>query len=87
MKEPEPTASSFLQAKAREVREHFDREISQRLPTYSMWYEVYTLKAASMADWRRCIRTAFKRYQKDAVKAAVHDIMAHDANYYRLTHA
>ena len=87
MKEPEPTALAFLQAKAREVREHFDHEISERLPTYSMWYDVYTLKAAGMVEWRHCIRDAFKRYQKDAVKAAVHDIVAHDPNYYRLTHA
>jgi hypothetical protein len=87
MKEPEPTALAFLQASARELREHFDHEISERFPTYSMWHDVYTLKAASMAEWRHRIRDAFKRYQKDAVKAAVYEIMAHDANYYRLTHA
>ena len=87
MKEPEPNALAFLQANAREIREHFDHEISERLPTHSMWYEVYALKTASMVEWRHCIRDAFKRYRKDAVKAAVHDIVAHDANYYRWTHA
>ena len=87
MKEPEPTALAFLQANARKLRKHFDCELSQVFPTYSMWYEVYSLKAASMTEWRHCIRDAFKRYQKDAVKAAVHDIMAHDANYDRWTHA
>ena len=85
MKEPEPT--TFLQANAREIREHFDQEISTAFPTYSMSYEVYTLKAASMAEWDRCVCEACKRYDKDQVDAAVSEIAAHDANYYRVTHA
>jgi hypothetical protein len=52
-----------------------------------MSYEVYTLKAASMAEWDRCVCEACKRYDKDQVNAAVSEITAHDANYYRLTHA
>ena len=87
MKEPEPTALAFLKASAREIREHFDQEISTAFPTYSMSYEVYILRAASMAEWRRCVRTALKRYQKDAVKVAVCEIAARDANYYRVAHA
>jgi hypothetical protein len=52
-----------------------------------MSYEVYTLKAASMAEWDRCVCEACKRYDEDQVNAAVSEITAHDANYYRLTHA
>ena len=87
MKEPEPTALAFLQANARELREHFDHEISEAFPTYSMWYEVYALKAASMAEWDRCVCEACKRYDKDEVNATVSEITAHDSNYYRVTHA
>jgi hypothetical protein len=83
MKEPEPTALAFLQANARELREHFDHEVSEAFPMYSMWYEVYALKAVSMAEWDRCVCEACKRYDKDRVKAAVSEIMAHDANYFR----
>ena len=75
------------QANAREIREHFDQEISTAFPTYSMSYEVHTLKAASMAEWDRCVWEACKRYDKDQVNAAVSEITAQDANYYRLTHA
>ena len=87
MKEPEPTALAFLQSHARELREHFDREICAAMPTYSMSYEVNTLKAASMAEWGRCVCEACKRYDKDEVNVAVSEIAAQDANYYRLTHA
>ena len=87
MKELEPTVLAFLQASAREIREHFDQEISTALPTYSMAYEVYTLKAASMVEWDRCVCDACKRYDKDQVDAAVCEIAAHDAHYYRVAHA
>ena len=87
MKEPEPTPFAFLKAKASEIRERFDREISAALPTYSMAYEVYTRRAAGMAEWDRCVCEAFKRYNKDQVNAAVSEIAAHDADYYRVTHA
>ena len=42
MKEPEPTPLLYLKAKASEIRERFDREISEVFPTYSMSYDVYT---------------------------------------------
>jgi len=55
MKEPEPTPFAFLKAKASEIRQRFDREIFTVLPTYSMAYEVYARKTASMAEWNRCV--------------------------------
>jgi hypothetical protein len=42
------------------------------------------VKAASMAEWDRCVCDACKRYDKDQVNTAVSEIAAHDANYYRL---
>ena len=87
MKEPEPSPFAFLKAKASEIRERFDREISAVFPTYSMAYEVYARKTASMAEWNRCVCEACKRYDTDEVIAAVSEIAAHDVNYYRLTHA